>query len=218
MPPGLMARLRFWLAAPEESSRPAEHPAAGGSSLEPPLEAAPGAPDPEDDTIGSSSAGTEEAAPLPEDPAETVAPVHEAPVETVAPVHEAPVEIRPPAAAPARPPAAAAPAERPAPAAARPLPSFRPVAAPGDFRAEAEASPLTLTLSEAIQLVHDSGGDAMELRFLRRELQRRGREGSEPPDLWPRIEQAVTGRLRRVGRLAEGQQLTLLRDPKVAAV
>ena len=103
------------------------------------------------------------------------------------------------------------------PAPARPLPPFRPSTETQELLTETEAPPLTLTLSEAIQLVHDSGGDAMELRFLRRELQRRGREGSEPPDLWPRVEQAVTGRLRRVGRLAEGQPLTLLRDPKVAS-
>ena len=137
-------------------------------------------------------------------------------VEEVAPAPEPPAEIRPPAEIP---PVAAAeerPVPAPSPPPARPLPPFRPGVAVEERPTETEASPLTLTLSEAIQLVHDSGGDAMELRFLRRELQRRGREGSEPPDLWPRVEQAVTGRLRRVGRLAEGQPLTLLRDPKVA--
>jgi hypothetical protein len=103
---------------------------------------------------------------------------------------------------------------------ARPLPSFRPApAAPAsslDVEPEA-ASPLSLTLSEAIEIVHESGGDAMELRFLRRELQRRRREGSEPPELWARVEQAAAGRLRRVGRLVEGQALALQRDPGPSA-
>jgi hypothetical protein len=103
---------------------------------------------------------------------------------------------------------------------ARPLPSFRPApAAPAsslDVEPEA-ASPLSLTLSEAIEIVHESGGDAMELRFLRRELQRRRGEGSEAPELWARIEQAAAGRLRRVGRLVEGQALALQRDPGPSA-
>jgi hypothetical protein len=100
--------------------------------------------------------------------------------------------------------------------AARPLPSFRPVPGGQTAVAAPEAEPLpelSLTLSEAIDLVHEAGGDAMELRFLRRELQRKGGDGNEPPELWGRIEQAVTGRLRRTGRLADGQPLTLRRDP-----
>jgi hypothetical protein len=100
---------------------------------------------------------------------------------------------------------------------ARPLPSFRPSTAGRAAVTELEAgseppAELSLTLDEAIELVHDSGGDAMELRFLRRELQRRAGEGGEPAELWSRIEQAATGRLRRVGQLAEGQALTLRRD------
>jgi hypothetical protein len=91
------------------------------------------------------------------------------------------------------------------------LPSFRPVQV-GQTAVAEPLSELSLTLSEAIDLVHESGGDAMELRFLRRELQRRGGEGAEPPELWARTEQAVAGRLRRVGRLAEGQPLVLRRD------
>jgi len=97
---------------------------------------------------------------------------------------------------------------------ARPLPSFRPVGAKAEAEEAAPPQPLSLTLSEAIELVHEAGGDAMELRFLRRELQRRGGEGAEPPDLWARTEKAVAGRLRRVGRLAEGQALELSRDPR----
>jgi hypothetical protein len=106
--------------------------------------------------------------------------------------------------------AAPPPAPEPAPAASRQLPSFRPVApsAPSEVIAE----PLSVTLSEAIELVQGAGGDVIELRFLRRELDRRKQEGSEPPDLWPRIETAVGGRLRRVGKLVEGQELALLRD------
>jgi hypothetical protein len=99
--------------------------------------------------------------------------------------------------------------------AARPLPSFRPVPGGRSAVAEPEAEPLpelSLTLSEAIDLVHEAGGDTMELRFLRRELQRKGGDGNERPELWGRIEQAVTGRLRRAGRLAEGQPLALRRD------
>jgi hypothetical protein len=163
--------------------------------------------DPED-TIAAVSSGDErsEGKPDASGPAEIPTASTNGAVEEVAPAPEPPAEIPPIAAA-----------EDPIPVPARPLPPFRPSTETEELLAETEAPPLTLTLSEAIQLVHDSGGDAMELRFLRRELQRRGREGSEPPDLWPRVEQAVTGRLRRVGRLAEGQPLTLLRDPKVAS-
>jgi hypothetical protein len=122
-------------------------------------------------------------------------------------------EPEPPPAAVAAPAAAEGPGRAPA----RPLPPFRPVSSTDESAAvgpEAEPSPpLSITLSEAIELVHEAGGDAMELRFLRRELQRRGGEGSEPPELWSRTEKAVAGRLRRVGRLADGQVLELTRDP-----
>jgi hypothetical protein len=110
-----------------------------------------------------------------------------------------------PAAAAAEPVAAEQAAR---PAASRRLPSFRPV----EPSVSAAAEPLSVTLSEAIELVQGAGGDVIELRFLRRELDRRTQEGSEPPDLWPRIETAVGGRLRRVGKLAEGQPLELQRD------
>lgn len=69
-----------------------------------------------------------------------------------------------------------------------------------------------MTLTEAIALVRSGGGDAIELEFLRRELERREREGAAPEELWSRIERAVSGRLRRVGQLAEGQTLALRRD------
>jgi hypothetical protein len=182
---GLLARLRSWRSAPNESSSAPEDPVAAGSSGDERSEGTPDASGTAEIPTASTNGAVEEVAPAPEPPAEI-------------------------------PPIAAA-EERPVPAPARPLPPFRPSTETEALLAETVAPPLTLTLSEAIQLVHDSGGDAMELRFLRRELQRRGREGSESPDLWPRVEQAVTGRLRRVGRLAEGQPLTLLRDPKVAS-
>ena len=44
----------------------------------------------------------------------------------------------------------------------------------------------------------NGGGDPIELEFLRRELKRRDRDGNAPEELWPRIEPAVSGRLRRV--------------------
>jgi hypothetical protein len=106
-------------------------------------------------------------------------------------------------------------------AAARPLPAYRPNTTPEQEARRAAAArapepspsaPLSLTLSEAITLVQDRGGDAIELHFLRRELARRSKEGTEPTDLWPRIENLVGGRLRRVGCLSEGQTLTLERD------
>jgi hypothetical protein len=104
---------------------------------------------------------------------------------------------------------------------ARRLPPYRPHRSPAasapavsaPAAATAVAEPLRLTLSEAIALVQEGGGDAIELHFLRRELERRSREGHEPEDLWPRIEHKVSTRLQRVGRLAEGQTLTLERDP-----
>ena len=134
------------------------------------------------------------------------APPQRAPIEPSgppAPAVEAPSD---PSAEPER--AQALAVGRPAPDSQRSLPSFRPVAA----SEPAAEGPLSVTLSEAIALVQGAGGDVIELRFLRRELDRRTQEGSVPAELWPRIEKAVVGRLRRVGKLAEGQSLVLRRD------
>jgi hypothetical protein len=123
----------------------------------------------------------------------------EAPAEDDA--RQAPVEVAP-----------EPPAEEKAPSVRR-LPSFHPVTAAHEGASdEAAGGPLSLSLTEAITLVRNHGGDTIELGFLQKELDRRVREGSEPDDLWPRIEQAVSGRLRRAGKLAEGQSLVLERD------
>jgi hypothetical protein len=208
---GLLARLRFWSPPKRDEATAAEAPA---ERVE-----APAAPVPEEPPgRADAPAGRVEVyepavrdEPSPNGSAETAAdasPAADALEQdgaTAQPAEEPDVPLRPSSLGSVP---------------ARPLPSFRPPpAVPAsslDVEPEA-ASPLSLTLSEAIEIVHESGGDAMELRFLRRELQRRRGEGSEPPELWTRIEQAAAGRLRRVGRLVEGQALALQRDPEPSA-
>jgi hypothetical protein len=207
---GLLARLRFW-SPPKRDEAGAEAPA---ERVE-----APAAPVPEEPPGGADAPA--ERVEVPE-PAVTDEPSANGSAEAAA-------DASPAADTLEQDGATAEPAEEPAvrlrpsslgSAPARPLPSFRPApadpASPVDIEPEA-ASPLSLTLSEAIEIVHERGGDAMELRFLRRELQRRRGEGGEAPELWARIEQAAAGRLRRVGRLVEGQALVLQRDPGPSA-
>jgi len=99
--------------------------------------------------------------------------------------------------------------------AARPIPSHHAERPAQTSRALASATEpaamVNLTLLDAIGLVRSEGGDAIELEFIRRELERGSRDEAAAEELWQRAERAVSGRLRRLGRLPEGQTLTLRR-------